>query len=236
MNKDVKKILQQVIDNIKKILFFANMPSSLHGFTSTFLKIFLRKNYFMIPMKSDVFMAISIINFLHELGHYIRRYFFRGEDCSKINTPSLKDKDLDQNFWELLKLKGRMKAFLNKEFGERLEILLFTKKISYLYPGDVKFLVNLNTKTFENINEFRMKFRENRNTAKSSNESIIKYRENPKKKVALNRGICYFARMRGYYWNLILTLIFYWERKKILLVRIYGWKPLKIIVKLIVYN
>jgi hypothetical protein len=98
MNKDVKKILQQVIDNIKKILFFANMPSSLHGFTSTFLKIFLRKNYFMIPMKSDVFMAISIINFLHELGHYIRRYFFRGEDCSKINTPSLKDKDLDQNF------------------------------------------------------------------------------------------------------------------------------------------
>lgn len=194
-NEEIKLIIEELFEKLENQVFFAKMPENIHGFASIFLKIYLRMNYFSINKDEKIFVAISIINFLHEVAHYIRRKKFSGHDAIKINTPQVKN-SLDESINAILNNENKAQ-FQNNEFGGRLEIFLFGRLFRYIYSSEVKFLLTLSNKKFV-IEEFQHDFSEIHKKAKISNQNAIKFRRNSKEG-EYDRGYCYYAMKRKLY-------------------------------------
>ena len=52
------------------------MPAEIYGYSSMFLKIFIKNNFHAtdnIEDNKDSIMAINLVTLIHELGHILRR-------------------------------------------------------------------------------------------------------------------------------------------------------------------
>ena len=180
----VEECINLIIDNPSKWISFIHLPSTINGYTSPFLHIYLRKNYSELQISEPRFLSLSFINFIHELGHWIRRKINEGEDLGLIYTPC--------------KNAYNGKSCVIVEFGAEVEKEIFGETIDYICNSDVESLRRLTKEIFLTSENFRNSFQKERRSGAAKGEGKILYRNNKRvPKGAIERGKCALAIMRG---------------------------------------
>ena len=195
LGKKIDKILNDLAENIEKIVFFTKTPATINGYTSNVPEIFLKWDYIIFDLNSfsDYLQSFLILALIHEVMHYIRRILAKEHEEIEIKTPKLTEQmSLIECGFECEQEKIE---FLKEEAGGRAEILLFGHQLKEIYEIELETFLDFATNKLD-FKAFRKTFKENRKYAVSANKKSIACRTGSGNGF-LERGSCALACMRN---------------------------------------
>ena len=150
--KSIKEYYDEFCNSIAKLNYFNRfiimaLPEEIKGFTFRFLKIFLNHQginlkYSDETNKKTLLKAYLVLVIIHELNHFIKRYFNEQNPNSLFNTPIIKGSNV----------RG--------EGGKQLIKLLFGDEFinKHLNVEQAKYILDVDNWTKKSVIEFRKNF------------------------------------------------------------------------------
>ena len=147
--------------NYSKLFIIMNLPKSIKGFTFRFLKIVVNSEGVKLKTKEYIdkeniiilLKAYLIFLIIHELNHFIKRYFNKNKSFKMCKTPEIKE---------------------NKEGGEQLIKLLFGHILieNTLNIEQAKYILNINNWNKKSVFEFKKDFMNIEKTYENNNSIV----------------------------------------------------------------
>ena len=196
LKAEINNILIELEDILEKTVFIVKTPDNISGYTSSFLNIFLKYDYYLYEHDEDFenyLTACLILSFIHETIHYVRRKLYTKFNKINFDTPRLETNNpqMHQLFLALKIEPAKQELFEEGEAGIRVEYLLFGEQIRSLFKSEISFfmdyLVNQPTISYVEFN--------NRQTAIISKQKYLRLKEGDRGDIGI--GVCALASMRG---------------------------------------